>query len=137
MKKGILALVFILSIFLCCSCDSKNNDEVDYDKELKNSFIDIVINYGKAAETAYVSDSLKGNQKSCYSAEELQGEYISENDDITGKIVIEIKDNNIIKRVTLTDGINFYVDNVNPIRTNIEIKSFNYSDWNSIYEPCN
>lgn len=134
MKKGILALIFILSIFICCSCRN-NEGEDDYDDatSIKEEFIDETINFAKAAETAYVSDSLYGAGKNCYTIDELKENYISSSDsNYKGKVIISVKDDEIDKTITFTDG-NFYVVNANPLKINKrDVLEYNASEWNSI-----
>ena len=98
-------------------------------KARKNSFVDEVINFAKAAETAYVSDSLTGAGKTCYDISELKGQYVAKNDaDYSGKVTITIdSEGNITKRVTMTDGKNFYVKDADPSSSSITVTNFDDS----------
>ena len=107
-------------------------------KARKNSFIDEVINFGKAAETKYVADSLSstssGSQVKCYTIEQLKGTYVAKNDDkYAGTVVLIINGESISKLITMTDGANFYVNNQVPSKSDeITVSDYSSTAWTAI-----
>lgn len=118
----LLAVIVILAVIILIAV---NAVLPQMRKARKNSFVDEAINFAKAAETAYVSDSLQGAGKTCYNISELKGQYVSKNDnDYAGKVVLTINGEDISKTVTMTDGKNFYVYQVDPSTSNITVRDF-------------
>ena len=133
---GVIGIGVIIMLLIVMN--KETDEDKDYTSQTESYFIDEVINFGKAAETAYVSDSLSGTEKNCYEISELMGQYISEGSyDYEGKIVLSFNGEEIIKHVTMTDGKNFYVEDANPQSRNINIHEYSYSKWNQIDSKCN
>ena len=118
----LLAVIVILAVIILIAV---NAVLPQMRKARRNSFVDEAINFAKAAETAYVSDSLQGAGKTCYNISELKGQYVSKNDaDYSGKVVLTINGDEITKSVTMTDGKNFYVKDADPSNSNITVYDF-------------
>lgn len=133
---GVIGIGVIITLLIVMN--KEKEEDKDYTNQTESYFIDEVINFGKAAETAYVSDSLSGAEKNCYEISELMGKYIPEGSyDYEGKIVLSINGDEIVKHVTMTDGKNFYVEDANPLSSNINIYEYSYSKWNQINSKCN
>lgn len=141
-KKGftlveLLAVIVILAVIILIAV---NAVLPQMRKARKNSFVDEVINFAKAAETAYVSDSLTGAGKGCYNISELKGQYVAKNDNqYTGFVTITIdSEGNITKAVTMTDGKNFYVEDADPSSSSITVT--NYDDethpWSGVSQKA-
>ena len=145
-KKGftlveLLAVIVILAVIILIAV---NAVLPQMRKARKNSFVDEVINFAKAAETAYVSDSLTGAGKTCYVLKDLKGQYVAKNDTgYTGKVTIQIDtEGNITKTVTMTDGKNFYVKDANPSNSNITVLNYEgstkegdtYAAWTALQD---
>lgn len=138
-KKGftlveLLAVIVILAVIILIAV---NAVLPQMRKARENSFVDEAINFAKAAETAYVSDSLKGEQKECYTIEELKGQYVAKNDvKYVGKVHINVDENdNITKKIYITDGNSFYIAEGNPTstkKTDMDAKKYSSTAWSAI-----
>jgi len=97
-KKGftlveLLAVIVILAVVILVAINAVLPQMA---KARKNSFADEVINYGKAAETAYVSSDMEDVLKEgedinvgiCFELKDLHGEYVTKNDDNYKGIVV-------------------------------------------------
>ena len=97
-KKGftlveLLAVIVILAVIILVAINAVLPQMA---KARKNSFADEVINYGKAAETAYVSSDMEDTLKEgedinigiCFELKDLHGEYVTKNDDHYKGIVV-------------------------------------------------
>ena len=138
-KKGftlveLLAVIVILAVIILIAV---NAVLPQMRKARENSFVDEAINFAKAAETAYVSDSLKGEQKECYTIDELKGQYVAKNDaKYKGKVHINVDENdNITKKIYITDGNSFYIAEGNPTstkKTDMDAKKYTAEAWAAI-----
>lgn len=97
-KKGftlveLLAVIVILAVIILIAI---NAVLPQMERARKNSFADEVMNYTKAAETKYVTESQEGEVDGdisagiCYNLSDLHGEYVTKNDDrYTGIVIIQ------------------------------------------------
>lgn len=139
-KKGftlveLLAVIVILAVIILIAV---NAVLPQMRKARKNSFVDEAINFAKAAETAYVSDSLAGAGRGCYNVKDLKGQYVSKNDaDYDGwvKITVNAETDEITKEVTMTDGKNFYVQAQDPSKSDMTVGNYSSSTWTAISVP--
>ena len=101
-KKGftlveLLAVIVILAVIILIAI---NAVLPQMERARKNSFADEIMNYAKAAETKYVTESQEGDVEGdisagiCYNLSELHGEYVTKNDDKYAGIVIIQKRSN-------------------------------------------
>ena len=138
-KKGftlveLLAVIVILAVIILIAV---NAVLPQMRKARKNSFVDEAINFAKAAETAYVSDSLSGAGRSCYNVKDLKGQYVAKNDeDYDGWITITVnaQTEDITKRIWITDGKNFYVSNADPSKSDMSVSNYSSSAWEALDE---
>ena len=136
-KKGftlveLLAVIVILAVIILIAV---NAVLPQMRKARRNSFIDEAINFAKAAETAYVSDSLKGEGRTCYNVADLKGKYVSKNDEkYKGWIQLSISGDNISKTVTITDGANFIINAADPtdIDPDEDVTDYSAAAWTTI-----
>lgn len=152
-KKLLVILLIIAGILVTASIaviilfviNSNSEDDKDKLTSYESLFIDQTINAMKAAETAYVSDSLNGTQKNMYTISELTGDYLNESSyDFDGCIIIEIDDKeNINKRIYITDRTYMIInatDNDVFDRSEKILKTYTISGddgWKSNYGYCN
>ena len=139
-KKGftlveLLAVIVILAVIILIAV---NAVLPQMRKARRNSFIDEAINFAKAAETAYVSDQINGEQHLCYSVKYLQTKYVSKADekyDGYVKLTIAEDGESITKKIWITDGSNFYAADVDPSSTNnftnTNLKTYSATEWNN------
>lgn len=130
----LLAVIVILAVIILIAV---NAVLPQMRKARKNSFIDEVINFGKAAETKYVADSLNqtssGSAVKCYNLSDLKGTYVAKNDEnYVGSVVLIIDGDNITKKVTMTDKNNFYVNNVVPNKSDITVSDYSETAWEAL-----
>jgi len=153
-KKGftlveLLAVIVILAVIILIAV---NAVLPQMRKARRNSFTDEVINFGKAAETKYVADSISqpedenqrgvqgtdsdGHMTMCYTVAQLKGTYVSKNDDkYAGKVVLTIDGDNITKAVTMTNE-EFFVNGVNTATKDFTVSDYTSTDWNAITSTC-
>ena len=151
---GIIGIGVIITLLIIMNNDNNDEDIDDnYISQSEEYFVDEVINFGKAAETKYVADSIstptesekgvvgtdsQGRETVCYTIKQLKGAYVSKEDDnYEGKIVLTIDGDDISKSVTMTDGYNYYVvyANTKSIK-NINVHEYSYSKWSDIDSEC-
>lgn len=134
-KKGftlveLLAVIVILAVIILIAV---NAVLPQMRKARKNSFIDEAINFAKAAETAYVSDQISGESNTCYTVKYLQEKYVSKADaKYDGYVQLTIDGDSISKTITITDGANFIVDEVDPSSTDNfkdKVEDYSSSAW--------
>ena len=141
-KKGftlveLLAVIVILAVIILIAV---NAVLPQMRKARRNSFTDEVINFGKAAETKYVADSIstpetgqagvagtnsKGKPTMCYTIAQLKGTYVSKNDnDYSGIVILTI------------DGEEFYVNKVNTATKDFTVNDYTSTDWAALTTTC-
>lgn len=106
----LLAVIVILAVIILIAV---NAVLPQMEKARKNSLADEALNYAKAAETAYVSNSMEdgASDKLCFSIEDdLNGEYVSKNNtSYKGTVTLTIDNGKVTgKQVSLTNG-KYYV----------------------------
>ena len=152
-KKGftlveLLAVIVILAVIILIAV---NAVLPQMRKARRNSFTDEVINFGKAAETKYVADSIstpeagqagvsgtdsQGKPTMCYTIAQLKGTYVSKNDsDYSGIVILTIDGDNISKKVTMKNK-EFYVNAVNTATKDFEVKDYTSTDWAALTTTC-
>lgn len=102
-KKGftlveLLAVIVILAVIILIAINAVLPQMA---RARKNSFADEVLNYGKAAENAYVNNDMEEELKEgenintgiCFELSDLHGEYVTKND-TTYKGIVVLKKNN-------------------------------------------
>ena len=113
------------------------NESYTKDDAARNAFVDEALNYAKAAETKYVSDSLNNKAKECYTLKELSG-YVSNPNNYTGKVrlLTDSKGEVTTKYVSLSDNKKYMILDYN---TNYldEYGVYDFSTlWGSSYTTC-
>lgn len=154
--KSILTIVIPIIIILAAtiavicvinnSSDKKNKKNASGEEKniiylKKELFADEVINYTKAAETAYVDKTLKDIVKKIFTVKELTDEYIKGDYDFKGCITLDFDKNGYVgdKTVYITDGTYMIIGKTaKEISKDISsvVKEYDSSLWKKDYESC-
>lgn len=136
---GVIGIGAIIAMLIIMN----NNTEEEEDEETHVSqsetlFIDEVINFGKAAETKYVADSLSSSNPLesvvCYNISDLSGTYVTSDDNYSGKVVLTISNDTITKAVTMTNKKYYVVDAIPSL--DMDVHTYTYSRWDEIDSEC-
>ena len=141
-KKIIPSCLILVTIFVSVGCgNTVEKEEAERAIAAEKTLLkDDAINFGKAAETKYVSDSLSNSnmpKEKCYTVKELQENgYVSKKEGYNGKIIITANGDNLTANVYFTNG-KYMVKNFTYKQIDDDVVLQYKDSWKTEYETCN